>query len=204
VSTTHVTEPSDVRVRRAGRPRSAEADAAILDAATEEFIEHGLDGMSVDEVASRASVSKATIYRRYTSKLALVVAAARRCCAQHLLVSETGSLDDDLRSLARGTVQMLHASQAGRAMPRMVAESARQHALGEERRAFIAERRSQPIALVERAIERGELRPGTDPAVLVDMLSAPLFYRYLLSGEPCDDAYVDELVAAVLRAFGRG
>jgi AcrR family transcriptional regulator len=201
---TQVAGPPASGVRRGGRPRSAEADVAILDAATEEFIEHGLDGMSVDEVASRAGVSKATIYRRYPSTLALVVAAARQCRMQDVVVGETGVLEHDLRALARATVQMLRSSQAGRAIPRMIADSARQQQLAHERRALVVDRRAQPVALVEHAIARGELQAGTDPAVVVDMLAAPLFYRSLLSGEPSDDAYIDELVAAVLRAFRRG
>ena len=88
-------------VRRVGRPRSAHADVAILDAATEEFIHHGLDGMSVDDVAARARVSKATIYRRYNRKLDLVVAAARRACEERAPLASTGDIRRDLRALGR-------------------------------------------------------------------------------------------------------
>lgn len=188
-------------VRRAGRPRSAQADVAILDAATEEFIDHGLDGMSVDDVAARARVSKATIYRRYNRKLDLVVAAARRACEERAPLASTGDIRRDLRALGRSLLDMLHGTAAGRAIPRMVAESAAHPELRDAYHAFIAQRRAQALTLVSDAVTRGELRPDCDPRVVVDTISGPVFYRYLLSGDPCDDPYVDELVDDVLRAF---
>jgi AcrR family transcriptional regulator len=197
---------TDARVepeRRVGRPRSVEADAAILDAAVEAFVDHGLDGLSVDDVAARAGVGKATIYRRYACKVDLVIAAARRCCEQQPQAAETGDVETDLRAVAHALVDMLDRSIAGRAIPRMVAESSRQPEMRDAQRDFVGGRRAHTVALVERAVERGELRADTDAAVLVDMVSGPLFYRHLVTGEPVDDAYVDELVDSVLRAFAR-
>lgn len=197
---------TDARVepeRRVGRPRSPEVDEAILDAAVEAFVDHGLDGLSVDDVAARAGVGKATIYRRYACKVDLVIAAARRCCEQQPLVAETGDLETDLRAVAHALIDMLDRSIAGRAIPRMVAESSRQPEMRDAQRDFVGGRRAHTVALVERAVERGELRADTDAAVLVDMVSGPLFYRHLVTGEPVDDAYVDELVDSVLRAFAR-
>jgi AcrR family transcriptional regulator len=197
---------TDVQVeseRRVGRPRSPEVDEAILDAAVEAFVDHGLDGLSVDDVAARAGVGKATIYRRYACKVDLVVAAARRCCEQQPQVAETGDLDVDLRAVAHALAAMLDRSIAGRAIPRMVAESSRQAEMRDAQRDFVGRRRAHTIALVDRAIERGDLRADTDPAVLVDMISGPLFYRHLVTGEHTDAAYVDRLVDSVLRAFAR-
>ncbi|HEX4777276.1 MAG TPA: TetR/AcrR family transcriptional regulator [Acidimicrobiia bacterium] len=197
---------TDVQVeseRRVGRPRSPEVDEAILDAAVEAFVDHGLDGLSVDDVAARAGVGKATIYRRYACKVDLVVAAARRCCEQQPHGAETGDLDVDLRAVAHALAVMLDRSIAGRAIPRMVAESSRQPEMRDAQRDFVGRRRAHTIALVERAIERGDLRADTDPAVLVDMISGPLFYRHLVTGEHTDAAYVDRLVDSVLRGFAR-
>lgn len=197
------TEADADTVRRVGRPRSPEVDEAILDAAVEAFVDSGLDGFSVDDVAARAGVGKATIYRRYACKVDLVIAAARRCCEQQPYAPETGNLEVDLRAVAHGLVDMLEASVAGRAIPRMVAESARQPEMRDAQRNFVGRRRAHTIAMVERAIARGDLRADTDAAALVDMLSGPLFYRQLVTGEPTDDAYVDTLVDSVLRAFSR-
>ena len=189
--------------RRRGRPRSVEADEAILEAAVEAFVDHGLDGLSVDDVAARAGVGKSTIYRRYACKVDLVIAAARRCCEQQPHAVETGDLDRDLRAVAHGLVDMLDRSTAGRAIPRMVAESARQPAMRDAQRDFVGRRRTHAIEMVERAIARGELRADTDATVLVDMIAGPLFYRHLVTGEPTDGAYVDALVDSVLRSFSR-
>ena len=93
-----------VLVRRPGRPRSAEVDAAILGAATELFVEHGYDGLCVEAVAARAGVSKAAIYRRHPSKAELVMAAAEALSRSAKgPVPDSGSLRDDLRTLAAAT-----------------------------------------------------------------------------------------------------
>ena len=80
----------------AGRPRSPVCDHSILDAALAEYAANGLDGMSVDAVAARAGVSKATIYRRYPSKAALVAAAACKAADEHAAMPDTGSVRGDL------------------------------------------------------------------------------------------------------------
>ena len=79
-----------------GRPRNPECDRAILDAALSEFADRGLDGMSVDAVAARAGVSKATIYRRFASKTELVVAASFAIADQEAPKPDTGSLRGDI------------------------------------------------------------------------------------------------------------
>src|SRR6476469_9854577 len=79
-----------------GRPRSSECDHAILDAALSEYATRGLDGMSVDAVAARAGVSKATIYRRFASKVELVVAAASTIAEETAPKPDTGALIEDL------------------------------------------------------------------------------------------------------------
>ena len=86
--------------RRPGRPRSATADQAILDAALELFVEAGLEGLAVEQVAARAGVGKATIYRRYPGKIDLVIAAARCLTSAVAPVPDTGTADGDLRAIA--------------------------------------------------------------------------------------------------------
>ena len=78
--------------RRRGRPRSTEADEAILVAATDAFIELGWDGLTIEGVATRAGVGKTTIYRRYSCRLDLLLAAARRLSQEKDQAADTGSL----------------------------------------------------------------------------------------------------------------
>jgi AcrR family transcriptional regulator len=196
--------PSEVaEARRLGRPRSAACDAAILDAAIELFVEIGYEGFTMEAAAARAGVGKATLYRRYGTKLELVMAAAQRLGEQKGPIPDTGAVREDLLGLARGYRRMLTATDAGRAFPAMLAAKARHPELERAHTRFVSERRRASFVVVTRATERGELPAGTDPGLLVDLLHAPLFYRVFVSGEPVTDRYLLQLVDSVL-AGARG
>jgi len=188
--------------RPPGRPRSAVADEAIREAAVELFAERGFEGLSVDDVATRAGVSKATIYRRYPSKVDLVVAAAGCLTAAEIAFPDTGNLRDDLRGLARALIKAFKTSPAGRVMPVMVFERRRYPELDEGYRRFVADRKARTRTLLRRAVDRGELPSDTDVEVMSSMLVGPIFHRLLVTQEPVNDTFVDVLVEALLRAFG--
>jgi AcrR family transcriptional regulator len=190
-----------VHDRRPGRPRSARADEAILDAATDAFIDNGWDGLTIEDVAARAGVGKTTIYRRYPCRLDLLLAAAERLAEDKRSVPDTGSLCGDLVALADSYLRMLTGTRSGRAIPAMVAATAKNEELAVAYRAFIAQRRRDSAAPIERAIRRGELPIDVDVSLAIDLLVAPLFYRSFVSREPADRTYVTALVDAVLRAF---
>ena len=101
---------------RRGRPRSEQADRAILDAALELFADAGFDGLTVEGVAARAGVGKATIYRRYPCKVDLVMASARFLTQVEAPQPDTGRVEDDLRATARGLVHLLTETAAGGAV----------------------------------------------------------------------------------------
>jgi AcrR family transcriptional regulator len=185
-------------VRAPGRPRSEEADRAILDAAIEVFAEAGLDGVTVEGVAARAGVGKATIYRRYPSKVDLVIAAASSLCEAESPNPDTGSVAGDLRVIARNLVRLLTKTAAGRAMPQLVADAALNDELGDAHRDFVARRRARTAQAVTRGIERGELRSDTDVELLVDLIGGPIFYRHLVSGGRLDASWADRLVDTAL------
>ncbi len=187
--------------RRPGRPRSTEADEAILDAAIDAFIECGWDGLTIEGVAARAGVGKTTIYRRYPSRLELLLAAAERLAQEKNAVADTGTLRGDLIALVENFLGMLTMSRTGRAIPVMVAATARHPELATAYAAFIAERRAESGQPIERAIRRGELPIDVDGSLALDLLVAPIFYRAFVSREPVDDAYVTNLVDAVLRTL---
>lgn len=188
--------------RPRGRPRSAIADKAILDAAVELFADRGFEGFSVEDVADRAGVSKATVYRRYPSKVDLVVEAASCLAADEITFPDTGSLRDDVRGLARSLVETFRTSPAGRVMPVMTFERRRYPELDAGYRRFLADRKTRTREILRRGIERGELPPDTDVAVMGSMLVGPIFHRLMITQEPLDNAFVDALVDAVLRGFG--
>jgi AcrR family transcriptional regulator len=192
--------PAEAVARALGRPRSVEADQAIRLAAVELFGEHGFEGLSVDEVAARAGVSKATIYRRYPSKVDLVVEAAS-CLADDTAVHvDTGTLQGDLRGYARGMVRKLKGT-VGRIMPVMVFETRRYPELAEGYRRFIDERRARMRETLQLAVDRGELPADADIDLMGAMIVGPIFHRLLVSQEPLTDAFADKLADAVMRSF---
>jgi len=193
---------SVARARLPGRPRSAVADKAILDAAVELFAERGFEGLSVDDVAARAGVGRATIYRRYPSKVDLVIEAANCLASMEIEYPDTGILGADLRGFCRTLVKSLATSPAGRVMPVMAVERGRHPELDEAYRSVLAERRARTRQMLRRAVERGDLPSDTDVEVMSTMLVGPIFHRFLITREPLDDAFVDTLVDALLRGFG--
>ena len=117
---------ASAQVRRPpGRPRSAEADEAILDATLELFADAGLEGLTVEGVAARAGVGKATVYRRYPGKLELVVASLKASADVEAPPPDTGAVRGDLRELVDTLIARLTGTAVGRAMPMLVAEAAR-------------------------------------------------------------------------------
>ena len=188
--------------RRRGRPRSAEADVAILEAAVELFAEVGLEGLTVEGVAARAGVGKATIYRRYQGKVDLVVAAARCFTEGPIDPPDTGTTRGDLRELVDGLATMLTTTPLGRALPILVAARTRIPELDVAYAEIVAEKRSRGAAVVRRGIERGDRRADADPELVIDAYVSPVFYRFLVTGAPLDDAFASALVDTTMRAFG--
>jgi AcrR family transcriptional regulator len=188
--------------RRAGRPRSPEVDQAILDATVALVIECGYDALTVEGVAARAGVGKATIYRRYPGKLDLVMAAAEHMGRHKGPVPDTGSLRTDLLALADAYCLMMTSSDVGRSIPATLAAKARNPELAQAHEDFIRRRRRDSQRILERATERGELPADVDAPLFLDLLSGPLFYRMFVSGDPVDAPYRASLVETILRAFG--
>lgn len=187
--------------RKPGRPRSAEADEAIIAATLDLFADHGFDGLAVEAVACRAGVSKATIYRRYASKVELVLAAAAGYSQQHAPPPDTGNLRDDLRAIVLNLTRLVRDTVVGKIAARMAGEAIRNPALAVAHREFIAQRRTHTIAVIQRGIDRGELAANADPNLVADLVTAPVFYRALISGAPLDDALADDVADLAMRAF---
>ena len=183
---------------RAGRPRSAEADDAILDAALDQFCDYGYDGLSVERVAAGAGVAKTTIYRRYPTKLDLVMAALARAKDGMRLPEGSGSLREDLLDIARSYLTMLEAPSIGRAIPMMLASKARSDELAAAHADFVRARRAPGYDLIREGIERGDLPAGTDPTMVADLLFGAIFTRVFVTGQATGDAYLVGLVDRIL------
>ncbi len=180
--------------RGPGRPRSTEADEAILVAAVELFAEVGLEGLTVEEVAARAGVGKATIYRRYQGKVDLVIAAVRHFTEGPVEAPDTGATRDDLRALVDGLVRLLTTTPLGRVLPILVAARTRVPELDLAYTQIVAGKRARSAVVIRRAIERGDLRADADPELVADFYVSPIFYRFLVTNAPLDDAFATAIV----------
>jgi AcrR family transcriptional regulator len=187
--------------RAPGRPRSAEADLAIVRATLEVLREDGYRGLSVEKVRERAGVGKATIYRRYPSRQDLVKAAISHLQGRLELPEDRGSLRADFAALAHVVGDTAVQTGGTRFMARMLAEAAQEpdvHAIFMA--TMVEPRRAAVRALVERGIARGEVRADVDPDLAVDLIVGPMIYRLLLGGlEP--DALESRAVAIVDTVF---
>jgi AcrR family transcriptional regulator len=184
-----------------GRPREERADRAILAAALQLIAEHGVRDLRMDDVADRARVGKATIYRRYRSKDELVTAAVAALVSE-ITVPDTGSTRGDLLALMRSAVDVYSGSVEAGMMPSLVDAMSRDLELARSvREGFLAERRAALRAVLERGIERGDLRRDLDLELALDVLGGPLFYRLLVTGGPIDRRLAEGVVDLIQRGF---
>lgn len=193
-------------MRGPGRPRDPGLDSAILSAAIELLCKEGFAGTSLEAVAERAGVSKATIYRRWATREDLLMAAGGEmgpCPAE----PDGGNLREDLLVLIGGLVSMVTKTPVGALLPAVIDEAARNPVLRISLDAHIDARRAPLRAALARAATRGELRPDVDPELVVDLLAGPVFTRLLVTGGPLPDDLAPAIVDAVLDgvlAVGRG
>jgi AcrR family transcriptional regulator len=187
--------------RRPGRPRDARADAAILDAAVGVLAEQGVTGFTVDAVAARAGVGKATVYRRWPSRASLLLDTAHQMGLVPTAV-DTGSLRDDLLRILTELASKLRDTEAGRILPSVVAEAAVRPDMRDVLAGFIHDRRQAPRDIIRRGVDRGELPAGTDVELLLDALGGPVFFRELIARRPMDEGEIRTLVDRVLPGFG--
>jgi AcrR family transcriptional regulator len=186
----------DTTVRR-GRPRDESCSASILTATIELVAEVGIAGLTMDAVAIRAGVGKATIYRRWSSKEALMLDAWMTCVSAPT-TPDTGSLRSDVDEMFLGIDHPLSDETLQRVFPQMIAAAKINPEVHEAYRAYLAERRRPIRTVIERAIARGELEPGTDVQLVGDLLIAPLLYRWLVTDDIVDDAVISRIIDTVL------
>lgn len=164
----------------AGRPRSEEAHQAILAATLELLAETGYSGLTVEGVATRAGVGKATIYRRWSSKLPLVVEAFSQLPAMEEV--DTGDLVSDLEKMLRDYLNLFNSTPLAAVMPSLVGERAHNPELSELLEPVLKGRRQPLRRALERAQERGELRRGIDLELAADLVVGPIAVKLFFHG----------------------
>jgi AcrR family transcriptional regulator len=181
-----------------GRPRRADADDAILGATRELLSEVGVAGLSMDVLAHRAGVGKATIYRRWDSKETLILDALR-LTATPIPVPDTGNLHDDLFAYMDAVIERFSPGRGSDVLPHLIEASCYDEHLRASLDEYTLGRQATIRLLLRRGIERGELPVGSDVDLLVDVILAPFFYHHLLTGATVDRNFTHRLVEFALR-----
>jgi AcrR family transcriptional regulator len=185
-----------------GRPRDASVSTAVAGAVISLLCESGLAGLSMDAVAARAGVSKASIYRRWDSKEELLVDVIANL-APGSAMPESGHLRDDLVELLHRLEVFLSEIEAGQVFPRMAAEVHAGTDLGRRyAEKVIMPRRTMLARMLAGAMDRGELRKDLDIEVAVDMLTGPVILRMLIGHfAPADPIWGEKLVDGLLHGW---
>ena len=182
-----------------GRPRSETAHKAVLAAAAELLLDHGLQAVSMDAVAERAGVSKATIYRWWPKKEILALDMLFTEWSAVTPQDESGVLRSDLIALLRAWTRLSSGRPYGRVVAALLAEARTDPAFSAEyQRRMLEPRRDQARMIFAHAVARGEIPGETNVEVAIDVLYGPLYHRLLHGHAPLDDQFVDDLVEMAL------
>jgi AcrR family transcriptional regulator len=187
-----------VRPSRGGRPRDPSRDGVIRAAILRLLAEVGYGALTMDAVASEAGVGKATIYRRWRTKQDLVVDTISELNRAEATTPDTGSIEGDLRAMMRQMVSMI-TGPTGAATLSLLSTIPRQPALADAfRNGPLAVWRHSFQEIWDRAEQRGEVGPGLARSTVAESTSALMVQRWLLTGEPVDEAYADEVLETVV------
>ena len=178
-------------------PRVVRSREAVLATTAELLAEVGLAGLTVEAIAHRSGVAKTTIYRHWPEISQLIIDAVTSVAAP-CARPDTGSLRGDLRELVKGLARTLTVAPTAKVLPSLVDAAERDADLARLQRAWVKERRSGTRDAFVRAQARGEIGADVDLDLVTTMLSAPLFYRRLVSHEPLSPRFLERVVDAVM------
>lgn len=180
-----------------GRPRNMETQNAILSASYDLLLESGFGAVTVEKIADRAKVSKATIYKWWPNKAAVVMDGFLSAAAARLPVPDTGSVFRDILEHATNMARFTR-SREGSILLEIIGEGQVDSALAEAfRTRYVQPRRLEVHGILEKGLRRGELKKDLDFALFTDLIYGSIFYRLLVSGDRIDDHYVEQLVTHV-------
>lgn len=185
------------------RQRDERIDQAVLAAVIALLQEVGYPSLTMEAIAQRAGTTKPTIRRRWKSQKQLVVAA--------LAAERTGVVEMDTGCTYCDIVGHLEALRVGMAdsalgtvLPSLTADLADDPELRKEFLAVVWEpRREACVASLQKGAARGDIRPGIDIDLLMDLFAAPIVFRVLFGHRELDAEFVRDVVSRVLSGVGR-
>jgi AcrR family transcriptional regulator len=184
--------------RPPGRPRSEQARLSILHSTLKLLVEKGFSELTIEAVAARANVGKATVYRWWPDKAALIADAFASSTTSKLHFPDTGSLRTDMSQQMRQLVKILR-SRRGRIVSAMLGAGQSDSSLiAAFRERFMMPRRQEAYATLRRAMVRGQLKKNVDMDLLLDSLYGPIYMRFLIRHDSLTPEFVDGLCELML------
>jgi AcrR family transcriptional regulator len=187
---------------RPGRPRSESRRAAILAAAGELMLEGGLAAATMEAIAARAGVGKATIYKWWPSRGAVALEGFMVRAADSWSLPEGTSAPEALRVLVASAVRLFAGTPAGQLMRSLAADAQSQPEIALAlREQWFGPRRAVAAEIIRKGVDNGELRADLDVAATLDLVFAPVYYRLLFSHEPLDEEFAAHSVEQLLHGI---
>ena len=167
-----------------------------------ELAEVGYGRLSIEAVARRAGVGKTAIYRRWSNKLEMVLEIVSDVAGRSVPMPDTGSFEGDLQLLMMIVSKALQHRIASQIIPDLMAEASRNPQIAATlQKALRTHQQAVGDKLVGQAVARGELPPGADPDLAVDLILGPLYWRLAVARTPIDDNYLTRMSALVIGAL---
>lgn len=175
---------------------------AIRAAVFEELAAVGFARMSIEGIARRAGVGKTAVYRRWKSKLSLVLDLVGAVAVRGLPAPATGSLHGDVRALLEVAAHALRHPVASQVIPDLLVEAARHPEIADTLKAALLDSQQGVVAQVVRAaVDRGELPEGSDPDRALDLVLGPLYWRLVVVRTELPKGYLDDLARSAVAAL---
>lgn len=187
--------------RGRGRPRDEAARQRILKAALDLMEETAFAQVTVEAIAARAGASKATVYRWWPNKAAVVIEAFKAATAPQLPLLSTGSLHEDLSQQARNFARVL-SGPGGRMLRSFVVAARSDPDVAAAFRSIWSDpRRREAKQMLREKQSKGQLRKDADLDLVLDSLYGPLYYRFLVKNEPPSQKYAEALADLVIQGL---
>ena len=184
--------------RPPGRPRSEQARQAILRSTLKVLGETGFSDLTIEEVADRARVGKATVYRWWPNKGALIADAFASSTTPRLHFPDTGSILTDMSRQMRQVIKIFRSPRGRIVSAILAAGQSDREVIAAFRERFLKPRRREAYETLRRGVRRGELRKDVDRDLLLDSLYGPIYMRFLIRHDRLTPEFVDRLCGLVL------
>ena len=173
----------------------------MLEAAADLLDEGGIGAATIEAIAGRAGVSKVTIYKWWPTRGAVAIDAYFHRYRQTGTFADTGDVQADLTAQITVLIRAFR-GRAGRTMGELIGQAQTDPVLAEALRThWIGPRRAATAAVLQRAVDRGELRPDIDVATVMDQLYGPVYYRLMMGHEALTPDMADTLVGSLLNGI---